>query len=92
MEWQVVDISKTENQDIFSVVTQSGKIKTITQIKSAFLINKGDIFTPTLNAIYYINNNKNRTIEILSSLCFSTEAWAVLKQRQGDITDVENNS
>ncbi|KAA1051128.1 hypothetical protein [Pseudocitrobacter sp. 73] len=81
MEWKVIDTSKTEKQDIFSVVTQCGKIKTITQIKSAFSINKGDILTPTLDATYYINNNKNRTIEILSSVCFSSEAWSALKLR-----------
>lgn len=81
MEWQVVDVVKTEKQDIFSVITQCGKIKTITKIKSTFSINKGDLLTPTLNATYYINNNKNRTIEILSSVCFSTEAWAALKLR-----------
>lgn len=81
MEWQVVDIAKTEKQDIFSVITQCGKIKTITKIKSAFSLNKGDVLTPTLNATYYINNNKNRTIEILSCACYSTEAWAALKGR-----------
>ncbi|MEB4674944.1 signal transduction protein PmrD [Enterobacteriaceae bacterium G50] len=81
MEWQVVDIAKTDKQDIFSVITQCGKIKTITKIKSAFSLNKGDVLTPTLNATYYINNNKNRAIEILSSTCYSTEAWAALKGR-----------
>ncbi|GHD89698.1 histidine kinase [Pseudocitrobacter sp. RIT415] len=79
MEWLVVDILKTEKTDIFSVITQCGKIKTITKIKSAFSINKGDVLTPTLNATYYINNNKDRTIVILSSVCFSSEAWAALK-------------
>ncbi|MER1977465.1 histidine kinase [Pseudocitrobacter faecalis] len=79
MEWLVVDILKTEKNDIFSVITQCGKIKTITKIKSAFSINKGDVLTPTLNATYYINNNKDRTIVILSSVCFSSEAWAALK-------------
>lgn len=79
MEWLVVDISKTEKTDIFSVITQCGKIKTITKIKSAFSINRGDVLTPTLNATYYINNNKDRTIVILSSVCFSSEAWAALK-------------
>lgn len=79
MEWLVVDILKTEKTDIFSVITQCGKIKTITKIKSAFSINRGDVLTPTLNATYYINNNKDRTIVILSSVCFSSEAWAALK-------------
>ena len=79
MEWLVVDILKTEKTDIFSVITKCGKIKTITKIKSAFSINKGDVLTPTLNATYYINNNKDRTIVILSSVCFSSEAWAALK-------------
>lgn len=79
MEWLVVDILKTEKTDIFSVITQCGKIKTITKIKSAFSVNKGDVLTPTLNATYYINNNKDRTIVILSSVCFSSEAWAALK-------------
>ncbi|MFY2736779.1 histidine kinase [Pseudocitrobacter faecalis] len=79
MEWLVVDILNTEKTDIFSVITQCGKIKTITKIKSAFSINKGDVLTPTLNATYYINNNKDRTIVILSSVCFSSEAWAALK-------------
>ncbi|MEO3991839.1 histidine kinase [Pseudocitrobacter cyperus] len=80
MEWQVIDIVKTPQPDVFSVITQSGKIKTITTIESAWLIQKGDIISPTLNATYYINNNRSHTIKILSCICFSPEAWGASKR------------
>jgi Polymyxin resistance protein PmrD. len=82
MEWVVIDIAKTDKPERFSIITQNGKIKTITQIKTAAAIKKGDIIIPTINAFYYISDNKSSIVQILSSQCFTAELWAQIKAAQ----------